>query len=196
MKKRTLVVAIFDDAGSAVDAIHELRRSSLSDDQLGFVVRYDTDEHGTNALARDIVGDLLGTGDVLLLPVSETSVPVEHSQSALIVEDEAQNTPEKEQAKIIIGSVIGGTLGTVALLRLPAIGLVVAGGTLAATLGVAAAESMTPRFLSIGIPEHKARYYEQQFQMGNVILTIKAAEQQQEALDILRYHRACSIEVH
>ncbi len=196
MKKRTLVVAIFDDAGSAVDAIHELRRSSLSDDQLGFVIRYDTDEHGTNALARDIIGDLLGTGDVLLLPVSEASIPVKHDQSALIVEEEAQHTPEKERAKIIIGSVIGGTLGTVALLRLPAIGLVVAGGALAATLGVVAAESMTPKFLSIGIPEHKAHYYEQQFQIGNVILTIKAAEQQQEALDILRYHRACSIEVH
>lgn len=201
MKKRTLVIGIFDDAGSAVDAIHELRRSSFTDDQLGFVVRYATDEHDTNALANDIIDSLLGTENGLLLPVSETGMPVEHSQSALIVEGEpqntqnTQNTPEKKQVRIIIGGVIGGTLGTVATLLLPGIGSVVAGGTLAATLGVAASESMTPRFLSIDMPEQKARYYEHQFQAGNIILTIKAAELQQEAQDILRYHRACSIEL-
>ncbi len=196
MKKRTLVAAIFDDAGSAVDAIHELRRTSCSDDQLGFVVRYDTDEHGINPLARDIIGDLLGDGDTLLLPVLETSIPIEYSQSALIVEEEPQNTQEKSQARIIIGGIIGGTLGTVTTLLLPGIGLVVAGGALAATLGVAIPASMTPKFLSMGIPEHKAHYYAQQFQAGSIILTIKAADQQKEAQDILRYHRACSIEIY
>ncbi len=195
MKKRTLVVGIFTDAGSAVDAIQELRRSSFSDDQLGFVVRYNTDKHGCNILARDII-DLLATGAVLPLPVAETSTPVEQIDSALIVEEKPQDTQEKNPARFIIGGVIGGTLGTVATLQLPGIGPVVAGGTLIAPLGVAAAGSLTPSFLSIGISEHKSSYYEQQFQAGSIILTVKAATQQQEAQDVLHYHRACSIEVH
>ncbi|MBV9616360.1 MAG: hypothetical protein JO031_12955 [Ktedonobacteraceae bacterium] len=191
MKKRTLVAGIFDDADSAVDAIHELRRSGFSDDQLGFVVRHDTNEHAPNALARGMIDGLLGNSDLLA-----TNTSAEHSKPATVVGEKLPNTHEKGRAGIIIASVIGGALGTVATLRLPGLGPVVAGGALAAALAVAASESLTTIFLSIGIPAHKIRSYEQRFQAGYIILTIKANQRLQEALDTLRYHRACSIEVH
>ncbi|MBV9712675.1 MAG: hypothetical protein JO011_17365 [Ktedonobacteraceae bacterium] len=196
MKKRTLVAGIFDDADSAVDAIHELRRSGFSDDQLGFVVRLDTNEHNTNALAEVMINALLGNDDLLALPASETNTSAEHNKSAAVVGEKLPHTYEKGSAGIIISSVIGGALGTVAALQLPVLGPVVAGGILAATLAVAASEEGTPIFLSIGIPAHKIRSYEQRFQAGYIILTIKANQRLQEALDTLRYHRACSIEVH
>src|ERR1019366_2901969 len=204
MKKRMLVTGIFADADSAVDAIHELRRTSFSDDQLGFVVRYNTDEHSPNPLARCIAESLPGVKDILFPPLletgaetgTETGIAEEHSQVALLVEEKFQHIQKKGQTGIIVNSVIGGTLGVVATLQLSTIGLVIVGGTLAATLATVATGEMIARLLSIGISEHKVRDYEQQFLARNIIFTLKAAGQQQEAQDILRYHRAYSIEVH
>ncbi len=196
MKKRTLVACIFDDADSVVDVIHELRRTGFSDDQLGFVVRYAMDEHDTNIRAREIVGGLLGGDGMLLSSTSETNISVERGQPAISVEAEHQNTQDKRNAGIIIGGVIGGTLGTVAVLRLPGIGLIVAGGSLAAILADTSSPGIAGNFLSIGMPGRNARDYEQKFQAGSIVFTIKANEQRQEAEDILRHHRAHSIEVH
>lgn len=196
MKKRILVTCLFEDASSAVDVIHELRRTGFSDDQLGFVVRQDMDEHGTNILARGIIDGLLGGTDMLLLPPSETDISMEQREPATSAEAERQDTQEKRSAGIIIGGVIGGTLGTVAVLRFPAIGLIVAGGSLAASLAAATPGGIADKFLSIGIAGRNARYYERKFHTGSIIFTIKADEQQQEAQDILRYHRAQDIEVH
>ena len=194
MKKHILVICIFDDASSAVDVIHELRRSGFSDDQLGFAVRYAMNEHGANILAEEIMNGLLGGTAMLRSLVSETDIYMEQREAATSAGAERQQ--EKHGAGSIIGGVIGGTLGTVAVLRLPAIGLIVAGGSLAAILADAAPGRVVDNFLSIDIPVQKARYYEQKFQIGSIIFTIKANEQQQEAQDILRYHRAHSIEVH
>jgi hypothetical protein len=200
MKKCTLVAGIFDDASSAVDAIHELRRTSFSDDQLGFVVRSDTDEYNPNPLARCIVDSLPGgkVTDILFPSLSETGSEAgraaEQSQATLLVEAKFQRTQKKGQ--IIVNCVIGGTLGAVATLQLCDIGLVIAGGTLAATLATVARGGMSIRLLQIGIPDHKIRYYEQQFLVGNIIFTVKAAAYPQEAQDILRYHRAYSVEAY
>lgn len=196
MKRRTFVAGIFDDAGSAVDAIQELRRSGFSDDQLGFVVRYDTDEHGTNPLARRIADNLPGVKNRLFPPPSEADLALEQHETPLLLKEKFRRAQEKDPTEIIISCVIGGTLGTVAILLLPDIGPVVAGGTLAATLSVVASGGMLARLLSIGIAEHATHHYEQHFCVGNIIFTLKAAEQPQDAQDILRYHRAFSIQSH
>jgi hypothetical protein len=192
MQKPALVVCIFDNASSAVDAIHELRGTGFSDDQMGIVVRRDTDEDATNVLAREIISILLGTTSIYLLPASEINVPIKQNEPGTIVT--AQQG--KRAARIIIGGVIGGTLGTIAILQPPEIGLIVAGGILTAILGEATPGGIAANFLHMGISEHSARYYEQKFLECCIIFMVKATEQQQEAQDILRYHRAHNIEVH
>jgi hypothetical protein len=192
VKKRTLVACVFDDADSVVDVIHELRQTGFSDDQLGFVVRCNTHEHGTNVLARKIIGSLLGVAGMLLPPISGTNISTEHRETVTNIEVERQNTQEKRDPGIIVGGVIGGTLGAVAVLRLPDIGLILAGGSLASILADASPGGIAGNFLGIGIAN-----YEQKFQAGGIVFIIKAdEEQQQEAQDILRYQRAHSIEVH
>jgi len=77
MKKHSTVVGLFDDHTAVVEAIKELRQSGFSDDQIGFVVRHhdgsntgDTATQGSDAVARGVVGGLLGAADALLLPVT------------------------------------------------------------------------------------------------------------------------------
>jgi hypothetical protein len=253
MKKHSTIVGIFDNHTAVVDAIKELRQSGFSDDQIGFVVKRNdgsnTDDTATqepNAIARGVVGGLLGAADVLLpvtgpgdastmlgaaLPATEEAIenlshpglhksqsPQSSSADATTPATPAQETGnevterkpaepaetrehrpdvlEERGTSIITGSVIGGTLGAVAAMLIPGIGPVVAGGILAATFGGAAIGGIAGGFLGMGIPEHKAQYYEQEFQAGRIILTIKTAGQAQQALDILRHYGAQQVEVH
>ena len=193
MQNPTLVACIFDNASLAVDAIHELRRTGFSDDQLGIVVRRDTDEHATNTLAREIISDLLGIAGIYLLPDAEINISIKQNEPVAIVKARQQ---KKRGTGIIIGGVIGGTLGTIAILQPPEIGMVVVGGILTAILGNATPGGIAANFLRMGVPAHNARYYAQKFQEGCIIFMIKATEQQKEVQDILHYHRAHSIEVH
>jgi hypothetical protein len=242
MQKHSTVVGIFNNHTAAVDAIKDLRQNGFSDDQIGFVVRHDdgsnTDEgQGGNAVARGVVGGLLGAADMLLLPVTgpgdastmlEAALPATeeaidtmgrpHSQAAqspstpdspslapseAIVQEQGEPAASEEEGflekrgtSIITGSVIGGTLGAVAAMLIPGIGPILAGGLLAATFGGAAIGGIAGGFLSMGVPEHRARYYEQQFHSGNIIVTVRAGDRQQQALDTLRHFGALEVEAH
>ncbi len=192
MQKPALVVCIFDNASSAVDAIHELRGTGFSDDQMGIVVRRDTNDDTTNILAREMISNLLGATGIYLLPAAEINIPIKQDEPVTIVTVEQ----EKRAAGIIIGGVIGGMLGTIAILQPPEIGLIVAGGILTAILGEATPGGIAANFLRMGISEHSARYYKHKFLEGCIIFMVRAIEQQQEVQDILRYHRAHNIDVH
>jgi hypothetical protein len=243
MQKHSTVVGVFDNHTAAVDAIKDLRQNGFSDDQIGFVVRHDdgtnTDDttvQGSNAVARGVVGGLLGAADTLLLPVmgpgdastilgaalpateeamdnlhrpgtqpasSSTDVPPPAASDTTVQtepdEPAATHEPgflEERGTSIITGSVIGGTLGAVAAMLIPGIGPILAGGLLAATFGGAAIGGIAGGFLSMGMPEHRARYYEQQFQAGHIILTVKAGDRQQQALETLRHYGAIDVEAH
>jgi hypothetical protein len=127
------------------------------------------------------------------VPPSETTIQEERDELA------ATDEPgflEERGTSIITGSVIGGTLGAVAAMLIPGIGPILAGGLLAATFGGAAIGGIAGGFLSMGVPEHRAHYYEQQFQAGHIILTVKAGDRQQQALDTLRHYGATEVEAH
>ncbi len=128
-------------------------------------------------------------------PPSTLETPVQTEQDEAVTTGKADFL-EKRGTSIITGSVIGGTLGAVAAMLIPGIGPILAGGLLAATFGGAAIGGIAGGFLGMGVPEHRARYYEQQFQAGRIILTIKASKQQQQALDILRHYGAREVEAH
>lgn len=196
MKKRMFVVGIFNDAGSALDVIHELRTTTFNDDQLGFAVRSMLDEHTINTLAQYVAEGLPGVQPVLLAPAAESIVALEDNQLSQPLEHNLQALSEKDQSGIIVNCVIGGILGAIALLRLPDVGPVLAGGMLAAGLATENPDGMVARLLSIGIPEDKTPYYEQQLLTGNIMLIIKATRWQKEAQTVLHYHRACSVEVY
>src|SRR5450759_2727806 len=82
----------------------------------------------------------------------------------------------------------------VAAMLIAGSGPILAGGLLAATFGGAAIGGIAGGFLSMGMPEHRARYYEQQFQAGHIILTVKAGDRQQQALETLRHYGAIDVE--
>ena len=97
-------------------------------------------------------------------------------------------------AGAVSGGVVGGILGAAAALLIPGFGPAIAGGILAATLGGAAigaaAGGIIGALTGLGVPEEEARYYQGEFEAGRTIVTVKAANRYQEALDILRNNGA------
>jgi hypothetical protein len=89
------------------------------------------------------------------------------------------------------GAGIGGLWAVgIAAGALPAIGPVIAGGTLAAILasaaGGAVAGGLVGSLLGLGIPEEDAKYYEEEVQSGRTVVTVKSDGRYVEALEILR----------
>jgi hypothetical protein len=116
---------------------------------------------------------------------------------------EQKNTNQYERTSILTGGVIGGAvgaIGAVAALLIPGIGPIVAGGIVAIVLGGAGmggiAGGFLGAFVDIGVPEHKARFYEQEVKSGSTIVTIKAGKRQQEATQILQDHGAHDVQTH
>jgi hypothetical protein len=122
-----------------------------------------------------------------------TPSPTTHSE-------EQPELASEERTSIFTGGAVGGAMGLVAALLIPGIGPVVAGGVLAAVLGGAGLGSVAGGFLgafvNLGIPEQKARHYEQELRAGRTIVTVHADTRQREAVDILRQHGARDVEVH
>ena len=100
------------------------------------------------------------------------------------------------------GVVLGGIIGAGAALLIPGIGPVVSGGILATALagGVtgavagAVAGGVTGALLGLGIPEHEAKYYDEQFRDGRTLMTVRADDRYNEASDIVRRRRGYDYE--
>lgn len=144
----------------------------------------------THADAQKAVNELRRSG------FSETEIGVA-SRDGKPVKDASAATDKG--SKIAVGATAGAAtgagvgalwgLGIVAGL-LPAIGPVIAGGTLAALLASgaigAAAAGLTGALVGLGIPEHEAAHYESEFQAGRTIVTVKApSNRYAQAMDIL-----------
>ena len=90
----------------------------------------------------------------------------------------------------VAGAGVGGLVGLGILAGvIPAIGPVVAGGTLAVILanaaGGAAIAGVLGALIGMGIPEEEAGYYEDQFQAGRTIVTVKPEGRALDAMAIL-----------
>ncbi len=90
----------------------------------------------------------------------------------------------------VAGGVLGAILGAAAALLIPGIGPVIAGGILAAALGGAAvgaiAGGLIGALTSMGVPEEEARYYDQEFQAGNIVVSAQAGSYASEAIQVMR----------
>lgn len=91
---------------------------------------------------------------------------------------------------VVAGGIIGGVLGAAASLLVPGVGPVLAGGILAATLAGAAtgavAGGLLGTLMGLGVPEEEAKYYDEEFRNGRIIMTTKAGNRFADAQRILR----------
>jgi len=112
--------------------------------------------------------------------------------------DRGSHAGEGAVSGILAGAGIGGIIAAAASLLIPGFGPVIAGGILATVLGGAAigaaAGGILGALVGMGVPEEEARYYEEEFNEGRILVTVKAGDRYQAARDILRREGAYDIE--
>jgi len=156
MQSRDTVVAVFDDRNDAQDAINGLRDAGFSADDISILAR-----------DRDVAGRL------------------------------ADDTGTEAAAGAATGALAGGLLGGVAgwlvgigALAIPGVGPIIAAGPIAAALGGAALGAATGGIIGAltgaGVPEDEARYYDDEFRRGGIVVTMQARGRYDEARSILR----------
>src|SRR5438067_1405519 len=155
---RPLAVGIFESQGQAERAVNELRAEGFTDDQIGFAAR---SENG-----------------------AETDTVTDHERRG--------GTREGLVMGAITGGAFGSIVGAAAAVFLPGIGPVIAGGILGAALTGAAAGAVTGGLVGAlrewGLPEEEAHYYEDEFEAGRTLVTVKTNDplRQGSAMVILR----------
>jgi uncharacterized protein (TIGR02271 family) len=150
-------VGVFDNRADAERAVNELHRAGFRDDQIGYATKGDDVRTGGRAIEGTDTGE----------------------------------AGEGAAKGAVTGGVIGGILGALATGLIPGIGPVIAGGLLAGIIGGAAAGAAAGGLFgalvgSMGVPEEEARYYDQEFQSGRTVVTVKADGRYQDAYDILQ----------
>jgi len=159
--ERRTAVGVFSDHVQADQAIAELKRAGFRDDQIGVAARDWRAQTGTGTVKKE---DDTMAGEAAL-------------------------------AGAITGAAGGALVGLGILAGvIPVIGPAIAAGTLGIILSNAAAGAavvgLVGALVGLGIPEEEARYYEEEFKSGRVIVTVKADGRYDEALAILRRHGA------
>jgi hypothetical protein len=166
---RTTVAGTFHDRDSAERAVNALKDAGYSGDQIGVAMR-------------------------------------DRTAQGQLVEDTGTRAAAGAATGAVGGGLLGGLVGFLVglgALAIPGIGPVVAGGALATAFGVAggtavagagigaAAGGLVGALVGLGIPEEEARYHENRFRAGDVLVTVNAgAGRATEAAGILERHGA------
>jgi len=85
----------------------------------------------------------------------------------------------------VAGGLFGGLLGALVTAFIPGVGPAVTAGLLATIVGSAFAGGLAGALLTMGIPEEEAKFYQQEFEAGRPIVTVRANDRYSEALAIL-----------
>lgn len=113
-------------------------------------------------------------------------------------EEGETKTGEGAAGGALAGAGIGAILGALATGLIPGVGPFIAAGLLAGIAGGAAAGAVAGGLIGaltgMGVPEEEARYYDQEFQAGRAIVTVKADGRVQEADTILHRYGAYDVE--
>jgi uncharacterized protein (TIGR02271 family) len=90
----------------------------------------------------------------------------------------------------VTGGILGGLLGAAASLAIPGVGPILAGGILATTFAGAAtgaaAGGVLGALAGLGVPEEEARFYDEEFKRGRILLTVNAPKHHDVAWSYLR----------
>ena len=158
--ERDVIVGIFHDRPQAQKAINDLERAGFSEEQTGFAIRGMKDPGDDDSL----------------------------------VENDAELEEEATGGGVLTGGAVGGVLGAAATGLIPGVGPVIAAGALAGILGGAAAGGVAGGVLGtlkgIGVPDDEAKIYEEEFQAGRPIVTVRHEGRADEACDILERNGA------
>ena len=155
MQSRDTVVSVFHDRDDAQDAINALRDAGFNADDVSILAR-----------DRDVAGRL------------------------------ADDTGTEAAAGAATGALAGGLLGGVAgwlvgigALAIPGVGPIIAAGPIAAALGGAALGAASGGIIGAltgaGVPEDEARYYDEEFRRGGIVVTVQARGRYDEARRIM-----------
>jgi hypothetical protein len=134
-------------------------------------------------------------------PLDQIGVAMrDRSEQTELIEDTGTKAAEGAAAGAVSGGVLGGILGLLigtGALVIPGVGPVVAGGALASALGItgataaagagigAATGGVLGALLGAGISEEEARYFDQRFREGGVLVTVSAGGLAAEARRVL-----------
>lgn len=120
-----------------------------------------------------------------------------------LVEETGTKTADGAATGALGGGLLGGVVGFlvgIGALAIPGIGPVVSAGVLTTVFGTAgataiagagigaAAGGIVGALVGMGIPETEARYFEEGFRKGHVLVTVNAAGRIDEAVDVLRQY--------
>jgi hypothetical protein len=142
--------------------------------------------------AESAVQDLRGAG----FSQDQIGVAVRHEEELPMNVPTTPETkaPEGTLAGALTGGALGGLLGAVAAGLIPGVGPFLGAGILAAAAGGAAAGAaaggLLGALIGLGIPEEEARYYHTEVESGRTLVTVKAGDRYEQAVDILRRHGA------
>jgi hypothetical protein len=160
MQSRDLAVGLFDDRDDAQDAINALRDAGFDASTISVVAR-----------DRGVQGQL--------------------------AEDTGTEAGEAAATGAVAGGVLGGLAGWlvgIGALAIPGVGPIIAAGPLAAALGGmaigAAGGGIIGALTGAGIPDEEARYYDEGFRRGGILVTVQAAGRYGEAQSIMREYGA------
>jgi hypothetical protein len=130
------------------------------------------------------------TGDQVGVAMRGDQTPIGGAAAA---EMSGTKAGEGAAAGALTGGLLGGLLA-VATGLLPGVGPVLGAGFLASTLfgalAGAGAGGLLGALIGLGVPEEEAHFYNQEFQAGRVIVSVKADDRREEALEILARHEA------
>lgn len=160
--RRRRAIGVFEHRRDAEDALADLRNSGFSMNQVSVIAK-DADRHG----------DIGGVGNVGTTTQGNKL--------------ETSKADEGAKAGAATGGVLGGLggllvgLGTLAI---PGIGPVIAGGAAATALATAltggaigaAAGGLTGGLVGLGIPEDRARIYNERFNRGDYLIMVDGTE--------------------
>jgi hypothetical protein len=158
---------------------------------------------GTLPAAEDAIDHLLAFVSHRERQPGQSAAPAFSTQEAEQAAIPTDSNEVADSSGIAAGGLAGGVVGAVgSALFIPGIGPAIAGGVLGMAIVGAAVGGIAGGFLGalmrMGVPEDKARYYEQEFKAGNIIMTIKPGDAAQEQLahDLLRRYGARDVKAH
>jgi hypothetical protein len=161
--QQSTIVGVFDDRLQADRAVDELRRAGFRDDQVGVAMRYDAGSAADEAVDTTDAGETAaGTGAI---------------------------------TGVLTGLGLGALAGFGVLSGvIPVIGPAIASGTLGVILSNAAAGAgvggLVGALVGAGVPEDEAQYYQDEFESGRTIVTVRSDGRADEAMAVFRRYGA------
>jgi hypothetical protein len=94
----------------------------------------------------------------------------------------------------VLGGALGGMLGVLVAGMFPGVGAAILGASLLATIGSGAAVGgLVGALVGMGLPKEEARFYQEEYEAGRPILTVRTDERFSEAMSILSSNGAYDV---